>query len=102
MQGLKSNLEKLYKEWIDDSQIVLKLGNRCWDINIKRIGSSCILGRGWSKFVLDTEMVVGDLLVLYKESCLCTKVLRVCIFKSFILMAANVGGVFYSTYIFSW
>ncbi|KAK1384321.1 hypothetical protein POM88_022056 [Heracleum sosnowskyi] len=79
--SLNLDLENLYKDWKDITKVYLTFVERSWEIGIEWIGGRCYFGRGWSDFTKETELDVGDSMVLFKEDLSRPDNVKVCIFK---------------------
>ncbi|KAK1384285.1 hypothetical protein POM88_022020 [Heracleum sosnowskyi] len=64
---LNLELENLYKDWKHVTMVYLTFVERSWEIGIEWVAGKCYFGKGWSEFVIETELDVGDSLLLFKE-----------------------------------
>ncbi|KAK1388274.1 hypothetical protein POM88_016452 [Heracleum sosnowskyi] len=53
-------MREIFKNWNDGERITLWLFNRCWEIEIEWCNYNCMFGVGWSKFIKEAEICVGD------------------------------------------
>ncbi|KAK1388306.1 hypothetical protein POM88_016484 [Heracleum sosnowskyi] len=59
--------EKKIKFFDIDENVYLTFVERSWEIGIEWVAGKCYFGKGWSEFVTETELDVGDSLLLFKE-----------------------------------
>ncbi|KAK1378623.1 hypothetical protein POM88_025367 [Heracleum sosnowskyi] len=78
---LNLELENLYKNWKHVTKVYLTFVERSWEIGIEWVAGKCYFGKGWSEFVTETELDVGDSLLLFKEPSSRYDNINVCIVK---------------------
>ncbi|KAK1384936.1 hypothetical protein POM88_022671 [Heracleum sosnowskyi] len=78
---LNLELENLYKNWKYVTKVYLTFVERSWEIGIEWVAGKCYFGKGWSEFVTETELDVGDSLLLFKEPSSRYDNINVCIVK---------------------
>ncbi|KAK1396947.1 hypothetical protein POM88_006810 [Heracleum sosnowskyi] len=78
---LNLELENLYKNWKHVTKVYLTFVERSWEIGIEWVAGKCYFGKGWSEFVTETELYVGDSLLLFKEPSSRYDNINVCIVK---------------------
>lgn len=78
---MKKDLKKLYGTWEDGSKVVLRFIKSSWEIEIERLGGKCVFGKGWHEFAKETELEVGDKLMLYADMSTDAMIFNVCICK---------------------
>ncbi|KAK1363607.1 hypothetical protein POM88_039168 [Heracleum sosnowskyi] len=49
-----------FKNWNNGERITLWLLNKCWEVQIEWSDYYCMFGIGWSKFVKDADIGIGD------------------------------------------
>lgn len=64
-QILEKKSKNLARTWRNGDQVLLTVGDMKWEIQIARNGDSCFLGRGWSKFAMDTGVEASDIIIFY-------------------------------------
>ncbi|KAK1354320.1 hypothetical protein POM88_047576 [Heracleum sosnowskyi] len=64
-----------------NNTVYLTFVERSWEIGIEWDAGKCYFGKGWSEFVTETELDVGDSLLLFKEPLSRYDNINVCIFK---------------------
>ncbi|KAK1360810.1 hypothetical protein POM88_045284 [Heracleum sosnowskyi] len=62
-------------------KVYLTFVERSWEIGIEWVAGKCYFGKGWSEFVTETELDVGDSLLLFKEPSSRYDNINVCIVK---------------------
>ncbi|KAK1384937.1 hypothetical protein POM88_022672 [Heracleum sosnowskyi] len=77
---LNQRLKSFCRNWKNGNKIIFKILKRTWETDIKWEAGKCMFQKGRQEFAIDTELVAGDSLVLYKFTN-DDQLLNVCIFK---------------------
>lgn len=51
---------EIFKNWNNGERITMWLFNKCWEVEIEWCNYYCMFGLGWSKFVEEVDIRIGD------------------------------------------
>lgn len=78
---MSKDFEKLWKDWENGAKVFLRFTEVTWEIDVEWKENSCVFGKKWFSFAEETNLEVGDTLVLFRIPESGPYAVNVCIFK---------------------